>query len=61
MKCCGLAVAMPQGQQQGSSFVERSAVNMGTVSVLAPIFVASEVFGAGFIVGRSGRDGAEPP
>jgi len=54
VKCCGLAVAMPQGQQQGSSFVERTAVNMGTVPVLA-------LSGAGSIVGRSGRDGAEPP
>ena len=37
MKCCGLAVAMPQGQQQGSSFVERATVNMGTVPVLTLI------------------------
>jgi retron-type reverse transcriptase len=37
VKCCGLAVAMPQGQQQGSSFVERATVNMGTVPVLTLI------------------------
>lgn len=41
MKCCGLAVAMPQGQQQGSSFVERATVNMGTVPVLTLIPAAS--------------------
>ena len=43
MKCCGLAVAMPQGQQQGSSFVERATVNMGTVPVLTLIPAASGV------------------
>ena len=41
MKCCGLAVAMPQGQQQGSSFVERATANMGTVPVLTLIPAAS--------------------
>jgi hypothetical protein len=61
VKCCGLAVAMPQGQQQGSSFVERATVNMGTVPVLTLILAASGMVGVGSIVGRSGRDGAEPP
>ncbi len=60
MKCCGLAVAMPQGQQQGSSFVERTTVNMGTVPTLTLILVASEIVWVGFIVDRfgSGRGGA---
>ena len=35
VKCCGVAVAMPQGQQQGSSFVERATVNMGTCDTRA--------------------------
>ena len=61
MKCCGLAVAMPQGQQQGSSFVERTTVNMGTVPVLTLCLVASGIIWVGSIVDRSGRDGAEPP
>ena len=60
VKCCGLAVAMPQGQQQGSSFVERATVNMGTVPVLT-LIPAAGLSGVGSIVGRSGRDGAEPP
>jgi len=62
VKCCGLAVAMPQGQQQGSSFVERAAVNMGPVPVLTgDPRVQRGCLGVGSIVGRSGRDGAEPP
>ena len=61
VKCCGLAVAMPQGQQQGPSFVERATVNMGTVPVLTLIPAASGLSGVGSIVGRSGRDGAESP
>ena len=60
MKCCGLAVAMPQGQQQGSYFVERATVNMGTVPVLALIPAASGVVW-GWVHRRpigSGRGGA---
>ena len=34
VKCCGVAVAMPQGIELGSSLVERIAVNTGTVLVL---------------------------
>jgi hypothetical protein len=41
---------MPQGQQQGSSFVERTTVNMGTVPTLTLALVASEIVWVGFIV-----------
>lgn len=66
MKCCGLAVAMPQGQQQGSSFVERATVNMGTVPVLTLMSAASGLSGLGpssadrVGTGRSRRSTARP-
>ena len=48
------------GTKSGFSFVERITVNTGTVLVL-PVVCASSANGrAGLIVGRSGRDGAEP-
>ena len=49
------------GVESGASFVERSQVNVGTVPVLPPGHAASVVSGAGSVVDRSGRDGAEPP
>ncbi len=49
------------GIELGSSSVERSAVNTGTVPVLASYCAASAGVEAGSIVGRSARDGAEPP
>ena len=61
VKCCGLAVAMPQGQQQGSSFVERATANMGTVPVLTLHPGGQPEWWVGSTVDRSGRDGAEPP
>jgi hypothetical protein len=49
------------GAELGSSFVERIAVNTGTVPVLAHSYTSSVEDWAGSIVGRSVRDGAEPP
>ena len=49
------------GIELGSSSVERSVVNTGTVSVLASCRASSAGAGGGPIVGRSVRDGAEPP
>ena len=66
MKCCGLAVAMPQGQQQGSSFVERATVNMGTVPILALSSLPAGILGLGpssanrVGTGRSRRSTARP-
>ncbi len=49
------------GAELGSSFVERIAVNTGTVPVLACSHTSSVDGRAGPTVGRSVRDGAEPP
>ena len=49
------------GAELGSSFVERIAVNTGTVPVLACSRMSSVESWAGPTVGRSVRDGAEPP
>ena len=49
------------GTELGSSFVERITVNVGTVSDHARPRAASGEGRAGSTVGRSIRDGAEPP
>ena len=61
MKCCGVAVAMPQGQSRAPPSSSESAVNTGTVPVLPGRRAASAVVRAGPTVGRPARDGAEPP
>lgn len=61
MNCCGVAVAMPQGQSWTPPSSSESTVNTGTVSVLALSLHNQCVDGAGSIVDRSDRDGAEPP
>ena len=49
------------GVQPGSSFVNRRSVNTGTVPALATGRATGADDRAGSTVGRSGRDGAEPP
>jgi hypothetical protein len=49
------------GTELGSSFVERITVNAGTALVLPGRRVANTDCRAGYIVGRSGRGGTEPP
>ena len=49
------------GIELGSSFVERITVNAGTALVLPGGRVANTGCRVGFIVGRSGRGGTEPP
>ena len=49
------------GIELGSSFVERITVNAGTALVLPACRVANTGCRVGFIVGRSGRGGTEPP
>jgi hypothetical protein len=61
VNCCGVAGGDAAGTELGSYFVERIAVNTGTVSVLPGFRAASVEDWAGHIVGRTGRDGAEPP
>ncbi len=61
VKCCGVGVAMPQGQSWAPPSSSESTVNTGTVSVLARCHTAGVDGRAGSIVDRSGRDGAEPP
>ena len=48
------------GEELGSSFVERIAVNTGTVPV-CPVRAASAGVRAGPAVGRPAWGGAEPP
>ncbi len=61
VKCCGVTVAMPQGQSWAPPSSSESTVNTGTVSILALHRAASTDGWAGFIVDRSGRGGAESP
>jgi hypothetical protein len=50
------------GTESGAYCDKRSAVNTGTVPVPPPCIARpARTPGAGSIVGRSGRDGAEPP
>jgi len=48
------------GAQLGSSFVERTAVNTGTFSMLPAVALPARFGRAGSTVDRSGREGAEP-
>jgi hypothetical protein len=59
--CCGVAVAMPQGQSWAPPSSSESTVNVGTVPVLARFHAPGVAVRVGSIVGRSVRDGAEPP
>ena len=61
MKCCGVAVAMPRGYSRVPTSSSDQSVNTGTFPVLPARRAASAVGGAGSTVGRSGREGAEPP
>jgi hypothetical protein len=55
----GLSKALASRRKPGSSFVQRIAVNTGTVSVLALLAARPARLGrAGLTVGRAGRDGA---
>jgi hypothetical protein len=49
------------GTQSGSSFIERTTVNTGTVPVLAPHAASGGGGGAESTDDRPVRDGAEPP
>ena len=61
VKCCGVAVAMPQGQSWAPPSSSESTVNTGTVPVLARLRASGVAGRAGSTVDRSVRDGAEPP